>query len=410
MKIINFYSLWFILALSIISHSQTKFLNDLYHTSQELYDKLDYLTYISCKSLMTKDNLASDQGVNSLSYYTLRSPSNSFSRSNKKKVVMIFGEHPRELITTEQALFFIQVLCKNEKKFDDETVDAILSKFEFVIVPIVNQYGRAKVEEGDFCWRLNENGVDINRNWDSHWEGSPIHDVQYPGDSPFSEWETRALHKLMNIIDPFVFITTHSGNLGMYTPFAYKKWDFSDLKTDDRDKITSMLGIVKKINRKYCNCTAGSIGNELGYLCHGTCLDYAFEQLRVKFTFGFEIYDGKTTNPQYLEVLDDPDLKAFNYKEFLIENASIGHNFIQTKLRTGFLKNPSKYEKLIYYVEKDKDLHSSCFTQLNLKQFEANEKCEKIFNPLSELHFKNTLLNWTNVYLELFTIISLIEK
>ena len=30
-----------------------------------------------------------------------------------------------------------------------------------------------KVEGGDFCLRVNENGVDLNRNWDEKWEPSP---------------------------------------------------------------------------------------------------------------------------------------------------------------------------------------------------------------------------------------------
>jgi len=26
------------------------------------------------------------------------------------------------------------------------------------------------VEAGEYCLRVNENGVDLNRNWDSHWK------------------------------------------------------------------------------------------------------------------------------------------------------------------------------------------------------------------------------------------------
>lgn len=32
-----------------------------------------------------------------------------------------------------------------------------------------NPYSRMKAEQGDFCLRENENGVDINRNYESHW-------------------------------------------------------------------------------------------------------------------------------------------------------------------------------------------------------------------------------------------------
>ena len=32
-----------------------------------------------------------------------------------------------------------------------------------------NPKSRRKVENGDFCLRVNENGVDLNRNWDEKW-------------------------------------------------------------------------------------------------------------------------------------------------------------------------------------------------------------------------------------------------
>jgi hypothetical protein len=33
-----------------------------------------------------------------------------------------------------------------------------------------NPLSRTKVEKGDLCLRSDENGVDLNRNWDIHWE------------------------------------------------------------------------------------------------------------------------------------------------------------------------------------------------------------------------------------------------
>ena len=33
-----------------------------------------------------------------------------------------------------------------------------------------NPKSRAKVEKGDYCLRENENGVDLNRNYKSHWK------------------------------------------------------------------------------------------------------------------------------------------------------------------------------------------------------------------------------------------------
>ena len=33
----------------------------------------------------------------------------------------------------------------------------------------VNPKSRMEVENGNYCLRTNENGVDLNRNWDAHW-------------------------------------------------------------------------------------------------------------------------------------------------------------------------------------------------------------------------------------------------
>jgi hypothetical protein len=40
------------------------------------------------------------------------------------------------------------------------------------MVVTANPYSRTKAEKGDFCLRENENGVDINRNYEAHW--SPV--------------------------------------------------------------------------------------------------------------------------------------------------------------------------------------------------------------------------------------------
>jgi len=45
-----------------------------------------------------------------------------------------------------------------------------------------NPYSRKKVENGEYCLRVNENHVDLNRNWDIHWEeGGNSDDQDYSG-------------------------------------------------------------------------------------------------------------------------------------------------------------------------------------------------------------------------------------
>jgi len=34
----------------------------------------------------------------------------------------------------------------------------------------------------------------------------------------------------------------------------------------------------------------GAAGKEVGYLCPGTCLDYAYDKVNVPYSFAWEIY------------------------------------------------------------------------------------------------------------------------
>lgn len=403
-----------------------KFLNNLYHSVEEIYSELSFLEAGVCREILSKHYISSDDNKNKMTYFVLSQIGDTTIL--KKRVVMIFGEHSRELISSELGLYFIRVLCKEEKAYDEETVSAILANYDFVIVPVVNEFGRNKVQEGDYCWRTNENGVDINRNWDSHWKkDSTLGSNEYPGDHPFSEWESQVLSKLIRINQPEVFISTHAGTLGMYTPFAYKKFSFDLLDGENAKKLSNMLKIIKNVNSKYCDCKAGAIGNELWYLCPGTCLDYAYEQLKVKYTFAFEIYDGFSTNLHFKSIIDDPNIKTFNYRAFLKENGvsisnpsskflstSFSSNLIQKSLKIYKQQqtlshdpiNTYKYEHLSYHIEKNH--YESCFSQFYTEKLDLDD-CKKQMNPLTELHFKNTLINWVNVYFELFALISLNE-
>jgi hypothetical protein len=89
---------------------------------------------------------------------------------------------------------------------------------------------------------------------------------------------------LLDAYKPDIFLTVHSGTLGLYTPYAYSR---------DKAQVNEgpMLEILGTINDSYCNCSMGAAGKEVGYLCPGTCLDYAYAKTQVPFTFAWEIYE-----------------------------------------------------------------------------------------------------------------------
>ena len=65
--------------------------------------------------------------------------------------------------------------------------------YELRLILNLNPMSRKKVEAGTYCLRENEHGVDLNRNYKSHW--NETHDDRFkhvtPGPFAFSEKETQ---------------------------------------------------------------------------------------------------------------------------------------------------------------------------------------------------------------------------
>lgn len=80
------------------------------------------------------------------------------------KAFLLFGEHAREFISPETGLHFMKKLCS-----DDVSVKNVKSSFQLKLILNANPNSRRKAEEGEFCLRENENGVDLNRNYEAHW-------------------------------------------------------------------------------------------------------------------------------------------------------------------------------------------------------------------------------------------------
>jgi len=128
------------------------------------------------------------------------------------------GEHPRELIAVETVFEFTKYLCKNK---NSDQVKKLLKRNIFRINVNANPYKRIEVEKGDFCIRGNPNNVDINRNWDFFWGKNIQTREENPGSKAFSEIETRFIKETVEKFKPKLFLTLHSGEFGLFHPFAY---------------------------------------------------------------------------------------------------------------------------------------------------------------------------------------------
>merc|ERR1719486_379580 len=138
---------------------------------------------------MTLESRAAD--TRSIDVVTIKAPGSTPVNKN----FLLFGEHARELISPESGLHFVKSLC-GENGFKERAAK-ILQDSEFQIVVNGNPESRKHVETGDYCLRVNPNGVDLNRNWDEEWNNDGFGDT-YPGTSAFSEPETRLFKELVS--------------------------------------------------------------------------------------------------------------------------------------------------------------------------------------------------------------------
>ena len=141
-----------------------------------------------------------------------------------KRVLLNFGAHGTELITSEVALQLALVLCgEAPSRFYGSVersrlrINELLADVEVMVVPVQVPASRMLAERASGTCRsrrLNLHGVDVNRNWNVTWELGDGHagSDTYHGTAPFSEPETRALARVAEEWHPDLFADVHSGD------------------------------------------------------------------------------------------------------------------------------------------------------------------------------------------------------
>ena len=145
-------------------------------------------------------------------------------KHNKPEVLFLATHHAREWVAAFMAMRLIEYLTQNYGH--DDRVTRLLNTTRVWIVPVANPDGYQYTFDVERLWRKNlrdndgdgsitiADGVDLNRNFDSHWglddEGSSpaFSDGTYRGSAPNSEPETQAVVNLVRDHD-FKFILSY---------------------------------------------------------------------------------------------------------------------------------------------------------------------------------------------------------
>ncbi|GMH33623.1 hypothetical protein BSKO_01457 [Bryopsis sp. KO-2023] len=318
LQIALFFALWVGMAVGRPLVSKVDY--RIYHKIDDLMEEVKAVVRDHPGSMNIEEKTRS-QGDYSAPLTVLSSKQAGLSTpdDDKMRVLMSFGEHGRELITTEVGLSFIKAMSdKSEirKVFgpgdrSDELVD-LMDRISFKIFPNENSNGRNLVEGGKLCERRNGRGVDPNRNWDVDFGvKEPDYDPkeENPGAFAFSEPEVQMLHEVAKDFEPHVWVNVHSGMEAIFMPYDHQ--GFMPNGTD-ADKQFEM---IKTLKNDMCeSCAIGSGGKTVGYLAHGTATDYMYTRLHVPLAFTWEIYGDmnalhedcfKMFNPTTKEEFDD---------------------------------------------------------------------------------------------------------
>ncbi|KAG6435832.1 hypothetical protein SASPL_100710 [Salvia splendens] len=289
--------------------------HDLYHTSGALLEEVESLVHRHPDKLSIETLSGTNKGYKAeITVVTYDRDRKDNDDKAKLRILLTFGQHGRELITTELALRFLSILSEEEflPNINRSTFNRTLSRLVIKVVPMENLNGRKLVEDGELCERRNGRGVDLNRNWGVDW-GKKEKDYdpyeENSGTGPFSEPETQLMRKLSVSFEPHIWVNVHSGMEALFMPYDHKNTTPDGVPSQI---MKSMLEALNHIHLKD-SCLIGSGGASVGYLAHGTATDYMYDVARVPMAFTFEIFgDLKAPQKDCFKMFNPIDIISFN--------------------------------------------------------------------------------------------------
>jgi carboxypeptidase T len=230
------------------------------------------------------------------------SVTNKQNRAQKPSLMLTSGVHSRELAPVELTMKLVDELLT--KYGSDPQITELVNTRELIVLPMVNVDGRVMVEQGNSWQRKNANGpgIDINRNFDSHWnyEGLNVpnswkngltnpNTETYSGPRAASEPETQAVQGMYTRKKITASVDIHAYGDMFFWPLGYSENPIPE------------VALYKNVY----NATFGKIGYSGGtslsllYPTTGTTDDYGYVKHHA-FSMGMEV--GSSFRPSYSDV------------------------------------------------------------------------------------------------------------
>ena len=265
-----------------------------------------------CGQRLTVENLHDDEDPSfGLRVATFSAMTFEEEDRPRPQVLLNFGAHGRELVSSEVALRLASMLCgeapsrfvEGDTEKSRLRIAELLRQVVVKVVPVQVPSARRLAETGSGSCkqrRLNSRGVDVNRNWDVAWTAGDDEagSSQYRGPRPFSEPETRVLGRLAADWRPDVFVDVRSGDRYMAIPYAHRA--AGPTNRADRaamlDGLRSVTSMFARTHPRMGNVPSGpaaSMGEE-PYRATGTALDYMYVKAGVRRCYMLEVYGAST--------------------------------------------------------------------------------------------------------------------
>ena len=299
---------------------------NVYHNLAEIRERVDWLV-AAHPDIITKHSLGTTHEGRSIDVLHL-SQRQEGSSVRKPGIWLDCGIHSREWVSPPACLHAIETLAMDVNSVDPR--DNLLSEYDFYILPVANPDGYVYSWTSDRMWRKNRrptgtsqsapqpgwgggfgqgwgqqqhltgqgssrcsHGVDPNRNFPAIWEQASDNkcDQSYKGSAPFSEPESQAIRKGVQMMKRnsgqiAAFISIHAYSQFWMSPYGYSYTKPQDYGDHMRVMKIAVDALEKRSGTSY---KYGPI-SEIIYQAFGSSIDWTYDQ-GIKYSFALELRD-----------------------------------------------------------------------------------------------------------------------